>query len=68
METQYTLGKEIVLCKEEIKSSGKATSPVIDNIREKIGNIAAQAISKLGYVGAGTIEFLYQNGEFYFLK
>ena len=47
----------------------EATSPVIDdNQREKIGNIAAQAISRLGYVGAGTIEFLYQNGEFYFIE
>ena len=47
----------------------EATSPVIDdNQREKIGNIAAKAISKLGYVGAGTIEFLYQNGEFYFIE
>ena len=47
----------------------EATSPVIDdNQREKIGSIAAQAISKLGYVGAGTIEFLYQNGEFYFIE
>jgi len=47
----------------------EATSPVIDdNQRNKIGNIAAQAISKLGYVGAGTIEFLYQNGEFYFIE
>ncbi len=47
----------------------EATSPVIDdNQREKIGNVAAQAISKLGYVGAGTIEFLYQNGEFYFIE
>ena len=47
----------------------EATSPVIDdNQREKIGNVAAQAISKLGYAGAGTIEFLYQNGEFYFIE
>ena len=47
----------------------EATSPVIDdNQREKIGNIASQSISKLGYVGAGTIEFLYQNGEFYFIE
>ncbi len=47
----------------------EATSPVIDDKqREKIGNIASQAISKLGYVGAGTIEFLYQNGEFYFIE
>ena len=47
----------------------EATSPVIDDLqRDKIGNIAAKAISDLGYVGAGTIEFLYQNGEFYFIE
>ena len=47
----------------------EATSPVIDdNQRETIGNIASQAISKLVYVGAGNIEFLYQNGEFYFIE
>jgi len=47
----------------------EATSPVIDDQqRDKIGNIAAKAISDLGYVGAGTIEFLYQNGEFYFIE
>ncbi len=47
----------------------EATSPVIDaSQRDKIGSIAAQAISQLGYVGAGTIEFLYQNGEFYFIE
>ena len=47
----------------------EATSPVIDDMqRDKIGNIAAKAISDLGYVGAGTIEFLYQNGELYFIE
>ncbi len=47
----------------------EATSPVIDELkRETIGEIASSAISKLGYHGAGTIEFLYQDNEFYFIE
>jgi acetyl-CoA carboxylase biotin carboxylase subunit len=36
--------------------------------RDKIGARVANAIAKLGYSGAGTIEFLYQDGEFYFIE
>jgi acetyl-CoA carboxylase biotin carboxylase subunit len=36
--------------------------------RTTIGNIVANAMVELGYVGAGTIEFLYENGEFYFIE
>lgn len=47
----------------------EALSPVITpEQREKIGNIAAKAIGDLGYAGAGTIEFLFENGEFYFIE
>ncbi|MCF6321236.1 MAG: acetyl-CoA carboxylase biotin carboxylase subunit [Rhizobiaceae bacterium] len=47
----------------------EATSPVIDDAaREKIGTICANAVQGLGYSGAGTVEFLYENGEFYFIE
>ena len=36
--------------------------------RQAIGRIATDAIRKLGYKSAGTIEFLYQDGEFFFIE
>ena len=36
--------------------------------RAKIGEICANAVAQINYIGAGTIEFLYENGEFYFIE
>ena len=44
-------------------------SPVLDDkAREEIGSLAAETIRKMGYRGAGTIEFLYEGGKFYFME
>jgi acetyl-CoA carboxylase biotin carboxylase subunit len=39
-----------------------------EKLRHKIGERCADACRKIGYRGAGTFEFLYQDGEFYFIE
>jgi acetyl-CoA carboxylase, biotin carboxylase subunit len=47
----------------------ESPSPVISAAeRERMGDIVAKAMAEMGYRGAGTIEFLYENGEFYFIE
>ncbi len=47
----------------------EAPSPVIDaETRARIGKTCAEAVAAINYAGAGTIEFLYENGEFYFIE
>ena len=47
----------------------EAPSPAIDNkTRNTIGEIASNAVSKMGYLGLGTIEFLYENNQFFFIE
>ena len=47
----------------------EAPGPVITpEERARIGGICADAMGELGYSGAGTIEFLYEDGEFYFIE
>ncbi|MDB5672951.1 MAG: accC [Alphaproteobacteria bacterium] len=47
----------------------EAPSPVISQEqRDRMGGIVARAMADMGYRGAGTIEFLYENGEFFFIE
>ena len=47
----------------------EAPSPVLTpEERERMGAIVSKAMSDMGYRGAGTIEFLWENGEFYFIE
>ena len=47
----------------------EAPSPALNDAdRARIGEVCAKAMREMGYSGAGTIEFLYENGEFYFIE
>jgi acetyl-CoA carboxylase biotin carboxylase subunit len=47
----------------------EAPAPGISaKLRNKMGEICADACRKIGYRGAGTFEFLYEDGEFYFIE
>ncbi|HEY1448812.1 MAG TPA: acetyl-CoA carboxylase biotin carboxylase subunit [Caulobacteraceae bacterium] len=47
----------------------EAPSPAIDAAaRATIGKVVVDAIRAIGYLGVGTIEFLYEDGEFYFIE
>ncbi|MGH8951586.1 MAG: acetyl/propionyl/methylcrotonyl-CoA carboxylase subunit alpha [Acidimicrobiia bacterium] len=47
----------------------EAPSPALDeDLRRRMGETAVQAAQSVGYVGAGTVEFLLQGGDFFFLE
>ena len=47
------------------EAPGPAITPAL---RAKIGKVCADAVASINYIGAGTIEFLYENGEFFFIE
>ncbi len=47
----------------------ESPSPVVDaETRARIGKVCADAVAAINYAGAGTIEFLYENDEFFFIE
>src|SRR5690606_11815890 len=47
------------------EAPGPAITP---EMRDRIGRICAEAVAKIAYIGAGTVEFLFEDGEFYFIE
>jgi acetyl-CoA carboxylase biotin carboxylase subunit len=41
---------------------------ITQELRDRIGKVCADAVAKINYIGAGTIEFLFENDEFYFIE
>src|SRR3546814_1290755 len=47
----------------------EAPSPILSRVeRDRMGGIVAKAMADMGYRGAGTIEFLWEDGAFYFIE
>ncbi|MEJ1377034.1 MAG: acetyl-CoA carboxylase biotin carboxylase subunit [Candidatus Sedimenticola sp. (ex Thyasira tokunagai)] len=71
-----THGDAIHLCERDCsmqrrhqKVVEEAPAPgITDEMRQRIGERCAEACRQIGYRGAGTFEFLYENGEFYFIE
>jgi acetyl-CoA carboxylase biotin carboxylase subunit len=55
------------MCRQTLREEGP--SPALNpEQRDSIGGIVAKAMAELGYVGAGTVEFLYEDGKFFFIE
>ncbi len=67
--TIHVADRECSIQRRHQKLIEESPSPIMtDELREKMGSAAVKAASSIGYTNAGTVEFLYSNGEFYFLE
>ena len=67
--TIHAAERECSIQRRNQKLIEEAPSPIMtEELRQNIGEIAVRAASSIGYTNAGTVEFLYSNGQFYFLE
>lgn len=67
--TIYLGERECSIQRRHQKLIEEAPSPVMtQKLREKMGEIAVRAAKAINYVNAGTVEFIYTNGNFYFME
>ena len=65
----HVADRECSIQRRHQKLLEEAPSPIMtDDLRERMGESAIKAASSINYTGAGTIEFMYENGEYYFLE
>ncbi len=65
----YLGERECTVQRRHQKLIEEAPSPIVtEEIRKRIGGMAVRAAESIGYVNAGTVEFIHSGGEFYFLE
>ncbi|HPW73946.1 MAG: acetyl-CoA carboxylase biotin carboxylase subunit [Methanothrix sp.] len=68
-KTIYVSDRECSIQRRHQKLIEESPSPVMsDELRESMGAIAVKAAKAIGYASAGTVEFMYSRGDFYFLE
>lgn len=67
--TIHVADRECSIQRRHQKLIEEAPSPIMtDELRDRMGSAAVKAAEYIGYTNAGTVEFLYSNGGFYFLE
>ncbi len=67
--TIHLADRECSIQRRHQKLIEEAPSPIMtEELREEMGGAAVKAASSIGYTNAGTVEFLYSNGHYYFLE
>ncbi len=67
--TIHVADRECSIQRRHQKLIEEAPSPIMtDELRAEMGETAVKAASSIGYTNAGTVEFIYSDGEFYFLE
>ncbi len=62
-------GRGMKVAHDERELRKEAPSPALNTEqRDHLGQVATSAMRKLGYRGAGTLEFLFEDGEFFFIE